>query len=85
MVKHVGLVILVLGLAVAGPGLRDTIGPDDDVVPSHHPAITPLEIVTSSISRGLASLRALRPGFNTGEGGARRSAAPPTTSSTLAR
>ena len=68
MVKHIGFVILVLGLAVTGPGFRDKIGPDDDVVPSSHPAIRPLEIVTSSVSRGLASLRASRAGFNTGEG-----------------
>ena len=68
MTKHVGFVILVLGLAVTGPGFRDQIGPDDDVVPSSHPAIRPLEIVTSSVSRGLASLRSPRAGFNTGEG-----------------
>ena len=70
MTKQVGLVILVLvlGLAVTGPGFRDQIGPDDDVVPSSHPAIRPLEIVTSSVSRGLASLRSPRAGFNTGEG-----------------
>jgi phospholipid transport system substrate-binding protein len=68
VVKQVGLVILVLGLAVTGPGFRDKIGPDDDVVPSSHPAIRPLEIVTSSVSRGLASLRSPRAGFNTGEG-----------------
>jgi len=66
--KHVGFVILVLGLAVTGPGFRDQIGPDGDVVPSSHPAIRPLEIVTSSVSRGLASLRSPRAGFNTGEG-----------------
>jgi len=41
VVKQVGLVILVLGLAVTGPGFRDKIGPDDDVVPSSHPAIRP--------------------------------------------
>ena len=70
MTKQVGLVILVLvlGLAVTGPGFRDQIGPDGDVVPSSHPAIRPLEIVTSSVSRGLASLRSPRAGFNTGEG-----------------
>jgi hypothetical protein len=68
VVKQVGLVILVLGLAVTGPGFGDKIGPDDDVVPSSHPAIRPLEIVTSSVSRGLASLRSPRAGFNTGEG-----------------
>ena len=68
MVKHIGFMIVVLGLAVTGPGFRDKIGPDDDVVPSSHPAIRPLEIVTSSVSRGLASLRASRAGFNTGEG-----------------
>jgi hypothetical protein len=68
--KQVGLVILVLvlGLAVTGPGFRDQIGPADDVVPSSHPEIRPLEIVTSSVSRGLASLRSPRAGFNTGEG-----------------
>ena len=68
MVKQVGLVILVLGLAVTGPGFGDKLGPDDDVVPSSHPEIRPLEIVTSSVSRGLASLRSPRAGFNTGEG-----------------
>ena len=67
MVKQIGLVILVLGLAVTGPGFRDKLGPDDDVVPGHHPEIGPLEIVTSSVSRGLASLHPPRAGFNTGE------------------
>jgi phospholipid transport system substrate-binding protein len=67
MAKHIGLVILVLALAVTVPGVRDTTGPEDNVAPSGHPAIRPLEIVTSSVSRGLASLRASRAGFNTGE------------------
>jgi phospholipid transport system substrate-binding protein len=67
VVKQVGLVILVLGLAVTGPGFGDKLGPDDDVVPSSHPEIRPLEIVTSSVSRGLASLHPPRAGFNTGE------------------
>ena len=59
MTKQVGLVILVLvlGLAVTGPGFRDQIGPDDDVVPSSHPAIRPLEIVTSSVAQLLARMR----------------------------
>jgi ABC-type transporter MlaC component len=68
VVKQVGLVILVLGLAVTGPGFRDQIEPDHDVVPSSHPEIRPLQVVTSSVSRGLASLQSPRAGSNTGEG-----------------
>src|SRR4029450_11884950 len=48
------------------------------VVPSNNPEIRPLEMVTSSVSRGLASLRSPRVGFNTGEerrGGVRRATA----------
>ena len=72
MVKRIGLVILVLGFAVAGEGFRDTIGPaDDDAAPNNIPAIRPLEIVRSSVSRALASLRAPRAGFNTDEEGRR--------------
>jgi phospholipid transport system substrate-binding protein len=67
VVKRIGLVILVLGLAVTGLGFGDKAGPHDDVVPSNNPEIRPLEMVTSSVSRGLASLRSPRVGFNTGE------------------
>jgi phospholipid transport system substrate-binding protein len=67
VVKRIGLVILVLGLAVTGLGFGDKPGPDDDVVPSNNPEIRPLEMVTSSVSRGLANLRSPRVGFNTGE------------------
>lgn len=60
--------ILVLGLAVTGEGFRHNPGPaGDDVAPSNNPEIRPLEMVTSSVSRGLASLRSPRVGFNTGE------------------
>ena len=60
--------ILVLGLAITGEGFRHHPGPaGDDVAPSTVPEIRPLGMVTSSVSRGLASLRSPRVGFNTGE------------------
>jgi phospholipid transport system substrate-binding protein len=68
VVKRLGLVILVLGLAVTGEGFRDTAGPaGDDVAPSNRREIRPLEMVTSSVSRGLASLREPRVGLNRGD------------------
>lgn len=68
MVKQIGLVIVVLGLAITGEGFRDNAGPaGDDVAPSNHPEIRPLEMVTSSVSRGLANLRSPRGGLNAGE------------------
>jgi phospholipid transport system substrate-binding protein len=67
MVKRFGLVILVLVLSVAGPGFRDKTAPGDGAALSADPAIRPLDVVTSSVSRGLASLRSPRVGFNTGE------------------
>ena len=67
MGKRFGLVILVLLLAVASLSFRDEIQMVTAVVPSAGPAIRPLDVVTSSVSRGLASLRSQRIGFNAGE------------------
>ena len=67
MVKRVGLVLLVLVLSVIGQGVGDKIAPGDGVAPIAGPEITPLDIVTSAVSRGLASLRSQRGEFNTGE------------------
>lgn len=68
MVRRLGLVILVLVLSVASPGFRDTTPPGDDTALMAGFAIRPLDIVTSSLSCGLASPRSPRVGFETGEG-----------------
>lgn len=67
MVARFGVVILVLVLSVTGLGSRDESRAGDDVAPSAGPEISPLDIVTSSVSRGLASLRSQRVGFNAGD------------------
>jgi phospholipid transport system substrate-binding protein len=67
MVKRFGLVILVIVLSVTSHGFRDKTAPGDDAAPMAGPAIRPLDVVKSSVSRGLASLRSPRVGFNTGE------------------
>jgi phospholipid transport system substrate-binding protein len=67
VVKRFGLVMLVLVLSVISQGFRDKTAPGDDVAPIVGLVIRPLDIVTSSVSRGLASLRSSRVGFNTGE------------------
>ena len=67
MVKRVGLVLLVLVLSVIGQGFGDKIASGDGVAPIAGPGITPLDVVTSAVSRGLASLRSQRGEFNTGE------------------
>jgi phospholipid transport system substrate-binding protein len=67
VVKRFGLVIFALVLWVTSQGFRDRIAPGDDVAPIASLEIRPLDIVTSSVSRGLASLRPPRVGFNTGE------------------
>jgi phospholipid transport system substrate-binding protein len=67
VVKRVGLVLLVLVLSVIGQGFGDKIAPGDGVAPIAGPGITPLDVVTSAVSRGLASLRSQRGEFNTGE------------------
>ena len=67
MGKRFGLVALVLVLAVASLGLRDETHTVAAGAPIAGPAIRPLDVVTSSVSRGLASLRSQRIGFNAGE------------------
>jgi phospholipid transport system substrate-binding protein len=67
VVKRVGLVLLVLVLSVIGQGVGDKIAPGDGVAPIVSPEITPLDVVTSAVSRGRASLRSERVEFNTGE------------------
>jgi phospholipid transport system substrate-binding protein len=67
MGKRFGLLTLVLVLAVASLGFRDETRTVATVTPIVGPAIRPLEVVTSSMSRGLASLRSQRIGFNAGE------------------
>ncbi len=67
MVKRFGLVILVLVLSVTGLGVRDKTQTGDDAAPIAGPAIRPLDVVTSSVSRRLGSLRSQRAGFNAGE------------------
>jgi phospholipid transport system substrate-binding protein len=67
MVKRFGLVALVLVLSLTSLGFRDkrqTVTADEPVA---GPAIRPLQVVTSSVSRGLATLRPQRIGFNGGE------------------
>ena len=64
--------ILVLVLSVAGPafrspGSRDTTPPGDDAALMAGPAVRPLDVVTSSVSRGLASRRSPRVGLDTDE------------------
>jgi len=65
MVKRFGLVILVLALSITATGFRDTTAPGDDAAPSAAPAIRPLEVVTSSVARGLAGLRSPPSGLST--------------------
>jgi phospholipid transport system substrate-binding protein len=65
--KRFGLVTLVLVLAVASLSFTDETQTVTAVAPSAGPAIRPLDVVTSSVSRGLASLRSRRIGFNAGE------------------
>jgi len=57
MLRRFGLVILVLALSIASMGFRDTTAPDDDAAPRARPALGPLDVVTSSVARGLAGLR----------------------------
>jgi phospholipid transport system substrate-binding protein len=66
--KRFGLVILLLILSVARPGFRDeTQTLTAAAAPIAGAASRPLDVVTSSVSRGLASLRSQRIGVNAGE------------------
>ena len=67
MVDRFGLVTLVLVLSVTSLGFRDKTQTVAAAAPIAGPAIRPLDVVTSSVSRGLASLRSRRIGFNAGE------------------
>ena len=57
MVKRFGLVILVLALSITSTGFRGTTAPDDDAALTAGPALGPLDVVKSSVARGLESLR----------------------------
>ena len=67
MARRFGLVTLVLVLLVASLGFRDETQTVAAAAPIAGPAIRPLDVVTSSVSRGLASLRLRRSGFNAAE------------------
>jgi phospholipid transport system substrate-binding protein len=60
--KRFGLVTLVLVLSVTGLGFRDRtqIQTVTTAAPGAEPALRPLDVVTASVSRGLASLRSQR-------------------------
>jgi len=66
VVDRFGLVTLVLVLSVTSLGFRDKTQTVAAAAPIAGPAIRPLDVVTSSVSRGLASLRSQRIGFNAG-------------------
>lgn len=67
MVKRFGLAILVVALSVTSSGFRDKTAPADGGAVMVGFAIRPLDVVTSSVSRALASLRSPRAGVDTGE------------------
>ncbi len=62
MVKRFGLGLLVLVLSVTSLGFKGKTQTGDDATPIAGPASRPLDVVTSSVSRGLASLRSQRVG-----------------------
>jgi phospholipid transport system substrate-binding protein len=65
--KRFGLVTLVLVLSATSLGFRDKTQTVAVAAPIAGPAIRPLDVVTSSVSRGLAILRSQRIGFHAGE------------------
>lgn len=77
MVKRFGLVTLVLVLSVTSLGFADKPQTVVAAAPIVGPAIRPVDVVTSSVSRGLASRPSQRMGFN--GGGERRAEARGTT------
>ena len=66
MAKRFGLLTLVLVLSVTSLGFGDKPRTVVAAAPIAGPVIRPLDVVTSSVSRGLASLRSQRIGFNAG-------------------
>lgn len=67
MVRRFGLVILVLVLSSTGAGVGAGTARADDAAPVAGPTIGPLAVVTSSVSRALASRRSPPPGLDTDE------------------
>jgi phospholipid transport system substrate-binding protein len=65
--KRFGIVILGLVLSLTTLGFGDKAQMSGDVVPIAGPATRPLDVVTSSVSGGLASLNSQRRGFDAGE------------------
>jgi len=55
----------VFAFSISSAGFRDTAAPGDDTAPMARSAIRPLDVVTSSVARGLASLGSSRPGSST--------------------
>ena len=67
MVKCIGLAIVVLLLSVSGQSFREETATGEELAAIAGTEIGPLTMVTSSVSRGLASLRSQHGEFNTGE------------------
>lgn len=67
MVRPVGLLILVLALSFGGLRSADDGPTPVEAGPPARPAIGPLDVVKSSVSRGLASVRSKRIGVDAGE------------------
>jgi phospholipid transport system substrate-binding protein len=67
VVRRFGVVVLVLVLSVAGLGFRSRTQTGGVVAPIADPESTPLDVVTSSVLRGLASLHSPRIGFGADE------------------
>jgi phospholipid transport system substrate-binding protein len=65
MIGRFGLVILVLQLSIISTGFGDTTVPGDEAAPIAGHAKSPLDVVTSSVARALASLRSPPPGLST--------------------
>jgi phospholipid transport system substrate-binding protein len=67
--KRLGLVVLVFALSIISLGFGDESQMRNDVAPIAGPAITPVLVVTSSMSRGLVSLRPQPMAFEASEEG----------------
>jgi phospholipid transport system substrate-binding protein len=67
MVTRFGVAVVVLLLSVTSLGFRDKAQSGGDVAPVGGPEIRPVDLVASSVSRGLASLRSQQVAFDAGE------------------